>query len=258
MLESLSKNFDKFGGFLRKNKATIYTITGMVGVGITTYQTVKSTMEVEKIIKDNKPTSKKETAKLIWKPVLKTAAPFITTEFAIFMSNRSNKKTIMALQAATIMLNTDRKAVREKILEKMGKTKGKDTISEIAKDQAKKSDSREVYQTGHGDLLCYDVFSGRYFRSSQMHIERIILDFDKTLVDGGEVCINDIFIGIGLPPITVGDLFVWGGPGQEVDYINSPTLITYNTDEKFGENCLYLDLMPDLYYDADRYFCTRS
>ena len=120
MFDKFVNGFDRLGGAIRKNKATVFTVIGMAGVAVTTYQTVKSTMEVQKIVKEKKPETKKELAKAIWKPVVKTAIPFIATEAAIFMSNRTNKKTIAALQMAAVMFNADRKAMRDKVMEKMG------------------------------------------------------------------------------------------------------------------------------------------
>lgn len=254
MLDKFVDGFDRLGGSIRKNKATVFTVIGMVGVAVTTYQTVKSTQEVQKIVAEKKPEGKKELAKAIWKPVVKTAIPFIATEVAIFMANRTNKKTIVALQAAAMMMNADRKAMREKVMEKMGKTKGKQLLSEVAQDREKNADSREVFITGYGDDLCFDVLSGRYFRSSQMHIEKTILDMDKAINEGGEFDINDVWCELGLPVTPLGGMFGWSSSGGLTNYIGAPGYITHGMSDKFAEKCIFVDLIPNLEGDADAYY----
>ena len=243
MLDKFVDRFDRLGGSIRKNKATVFTVIGMVGVAVTTYQTVKSTQEVQKIVAEKKPEGKKELAKAIWKPVVKTAIPFIATEAAIFMANRTNKKTIVALQA-----------MREKVMEKMGKTKGKQLLSEVAQEREKNADSREVFITGHGDDLCFDVLSGRYFRSSQMHIEKTILDMDKAINEGGEFDINDVWCELGLPVTPLGGMFGWSSSGGLTNYIGAPGYITHGMSDKFAEKCIFIDLIPNLEGDADAYY----
>ena len=254
MFDKFVNGFDRLGGAIRKNKATVFTVIGMAGVAVTTYQTVKSTMEVQKIVKGKKPETKKELAKAIWKPVVKTAIPFIATEAAIFMSNRTNKKTIAALQMAAVMFNADRKAMRDKVMEKMGKTKGKQLLSEVAQEREKNADSREVFITGHGDDLCFDVLSGRYFRSSQMHIEKTILDMDKAINEGGEFDINDVWGELGLPVTPLGGMFGWSSNGGLTNYIGAPGYITHGMSDKFAEKCIFVDLIPNLEGDSDAYY----
>ena len=254
MLDKFVDGFDRLGGSIRKNKATVFTVIGMAGVAVTTYQTVKSTMEVQKIVKEKKPETKKELAKAIWKPVVKTAIPFIATEAAIFMSNRTNKKTIAALQMAAVMFNADRKAMRDKVMEKMGKTKGKQLLSEVSQEREKNADSREVFITGHGDDLCFDVLSGRYFRSSQMHIEKTILDMDKAINEGGEFDINDVWCELGLPVTPLGSMFGWSSNGGLTNYIGAPGYITHGMSDKFAEKCIFVDLIPNLEGDSDAYY----
>ena len=60
------------------------------------------------------------------------------------------------------------KEYQAKVVETLGEAKARKIKDEIAKDKVKNDpiSNKEVIITGKGDMLCYDVLSGRYFKNN--------------------------------------------------------------------------------------------
>lgn len=73
----------------------------------------------------------------------------------------------------------------------------------IAKDIGK------VFDTGHGNQLFYDPWSGRIFRSNLEDIRHAINSFNKRLLNEGDLCINDWYDEINLEDTDAGYRLGW-------------------------------------------------
>lgn len=93
---------------------------------------------------------------------------------------------------------------------------------QIAEKAASKMDpySRDaalVY--GEGDVLFYDAYSGRYFKSTVNKIDRVVNELNYTLLREMCVSLNEFYAGIGLGGISLGDQLGWNEQRQiEVHY----------------------------------------
>lgn len=93
---------------------------------------------------------------------------------------------------------------------------------EISKDAATKMEpyphnAALVY--GEGDVLFYDAYSGRYFRSTVNKIDRVVNELNYTLLREMCVSLNEFYAGIGLDGISLGDQLGWNEQRQiEVHY----------------------------------------
>ena len=88
--------------------------------------------------------------------------------------------------------------------------------------------------TGSGETLCYDVLSGRYFKSD---IEKI------------REAINDLYYAIGLPDIKLGEALGWNIDKGYIDVQfgthlaanGTPCLVlAFNVAPQYGYNILSL------------------
>ena len=93
---------------------------------------------------------------------------------------------------------------------------------EIAKDAATKMEpyphnAALVY--GEGDVLFYDAYSGRYFKSTVNKIDRVVNELNYTLLREMCVSLNEFYAGIGLDGISLGDQLGWNEQRQiEIHY----------------------------------------
>ena len=63
----------------------------------------------------------------------------------------------------------------------------------------------EVIITGTGEYMCYDTYTGRYFKSSQEIIRRAENDTFKQVLDESYASLNDFFDRLSLPHNAVGE-----------------------------------------------------
>lgn len=88
-----------------------------------------------------------------------------------------------------------------------------------------------VLVASSGDVLCYDVFSGRYFRSDIETIRRVENNINGQLNTDSYASLNEFYAGLGLPPIAAGELVGWSDPnslsvefGSQLDTKGQPVL----------------------------------
>lgn len=78
---------------------------------------------------------------------------------------------------------------------------------------------RETIVYGEGDILFYDAYSGRYFKSTVNKIDRVVNELNYTLLREMCVSLNEFYAGIGLDGISLGDQLGWNEQRQiEVHY----------------------------------------
>lgn len=101
----------------------------------------------------------------------------------------------------------------EKAEELLGPKKTQQLNNEIAQRQVDRNpvDNSEVIILDENDELCYDEWSGRWFKSSMNKIEGAINAINRQLIDEGDASLNDFYERVGLPTITMGSSFGWSG-----------------------------------------------
>lgn len=62
-----------------------------------------------------------------------------------------------------------------------------------------------IIQTGHGSVLCYDDYSGRYFYSDPEYIRKVVNDINEQLHGDYYVSLNDFFERLGLSNCKLGE-----------------------------------------------------
>ena len=68
--------------------------------------------------------------------------------------------------------------------------------------------SREIILAGTGEVLCYDMSSGRYFQSTIEDIKRAENRVNKDLIHFMSASLSMFYEEIGLPPTSYSDLWV--------------------------------------------------
>ena len=87
-------------------------------------------------------------------------------------------------------------------------------VAEKSIQEAPKPVPGTVLVASSGDVLCYDVFSGRYFRSDIETIRRVENNINGQLNAECYASLNEFYSGLGLPPIAAGELVGWSVPNS--------------------------------------------
>ena len=196
---------------MKLNKSTILTIAGCVGVVVTTIAAWKQGPKIEKIFQDEELEGKVKAMKLV-----KEAAPLAISEIAtlgcIIFSHRISVKEIAALGAALSYVTANRDIWIKKIKEKLPKEEFEKMNSEVVAEVDNKlhyDGGPSIEDTGYGQVLCLEGYSGRLFWSSYTAVENAIRDFNKKFIRDRNVSLNDFYELLGIEKTHLGYQMGW-------------------------------------------------
>lgn len=250
-LSILANNSKQLGRVISNNSPTILTYLGVAGLISTVILAVKATpkaieiLEMEKIyraeeVQDpdyNEPIDTIDTIELTWKCYIPTAIMGLVTVGCIVGSNQINLRRNAALASLYSITESALREYQKKVVEQIGEKKEEAIRGEIAQDKLNNNpvDEKTVVFTGNGNYLCYDSFSGRYFRSDIETLRRECNQFNQKLLREGWLNINEFYYQIGLESIELGD---------EMGWIADRALMEFRLSTKMAKNnepCLVID-----------------
>lgn len=241
---------------LKKHSPEILTGIGIAGMIATTISAVKATPKAlrlidEKEIKENKRLTTAEVVLTTWKCYIPSAVTGALSVACLIGASAVSLKRNAALATAYTISETALKDYREKAVEVVGEKKEQAIRDAIAKDKLTGNpvDDKQIVMTGSGDTLCYDVLSGRYFRSDIEKIRKAINDLNRDMLSEQYVSLNDLYYAIGLPDIKLGNDLGWNIDkgyievqfGSHLAANGTPCLVlAYTVAPQYGYNILSL------------------
>lgn len=182
--------------------------------------------------------------KYTWKLYMPAVATGATGIACIIGSTSVSVRRNASLIAACAITETRFSEYKDKVKELFGK-KEDDVRSAINEDRIKNDPVEEdkIVDTGKGDTLFYDAFSGRYFKSDISYVERAVNLLNHQLLYDEGVSLNDFYDLILLEPNKFGEDFGWNR--------NTNGLVELNLDSKLADDgtpCVVLDFIEGPFY----------
>lgn len=213
---NLTEFMKKASNGLKKHSPEILTGIGIAGMIATTVTAVKATPKAlrlvdEREIQEGKRLTTMEVVKTTWKCYIPAAVTGTLSIACIIGASSVSLKRNAALATAYTISETALKDYREKAIEVVGEKKEQAIRDAVAKDKITKNpiENNEVLMTGAGETLCYDVLSGRYFKSDIEKIKRAVNEVNHNMLSEMYVSLNDFYYEIGLPDIKLGECLGW-------------------------------------------------
>ena len=244
------------GGWVNKHSAQLLIGAGIgSGIGSTILAVMATPKALEQIEneKREKQTDKltlMETAKVCWKCYIPSGIAGTVSVICLVGSNAVSEKRSAALAAAYSLSEAARINYRDKVVEVIGEKKEKEVRDAIAKDQVEKHpvQSSEIVVTNSGNTLCYDMLSGRYFRSSVEKLKRAENAINKKMLDEMYVSLNDFYEELGLSTIELGDSIGWNTDKGLINIWFTSQLT------KDNEPCFAISFQEGPYYHYDQLY----
>ena len=220
---------------------------GLAGMMTSTVLAVKTTPKALDILEqEDRELSKLDKVKLTWKCYAPAAIGYCASAACIIGANSVNSKRNAVLAGAYKISEAALLEYRDKVTEVLGEEKEKEIRDSIAEDRVRKTERKgEVIVAGKGDTLCYDMHSGRYFKSNMDEIKRKLNEINYKLMQDNILSVNDFYDQIGLDPINTGYDFGW--------LVDDGLIQLYFTSilTEDGQPCLavHFDNMPRMGYD---------
>lgn len=247
----------KVQGVLAQNSSAILTATGVVGTVGTAVLTGRATFRAAEILhveeqdrihvaREDDPDAKiieiemltkVEKVQMTWPLFLPPIAMGGGTIAAIIMANRISAKKAAALAAAYSLTEGQFQEYKEKALERLGVNKEKQLRDDIAKDRIAKHPNKEVIIVANGEVLFYDMLTGRYFQSTVEKVNKAGLHVQSEIYNYMSCSLSEFFDQLGLPATDYTDMVGWNS--ETIPKIDFSTQMT--PDDR---PCMTLTLLP--------------
>lgn len=159
-------------------------------------------------------------------------------------ASSTNFRRNTALATAYALSESSLKEYQEKVTQTIGEKKEQIIRDEIAGDKVADNPIRNVVITEKsGDTVCYDVLSGRYFKSDRDEINRVVNELNRKMRDEIYITLNDFYFELGLDTVKLGDELGWNIDKGYIDISFSSHL------DANGTPCLVLDYRVAPVYD---------
>lgn len=254
--QTITKLFQNAEKALKKHSPEILTGIGIAGMIATTVTAVRATPKAlrlidEREIQENKRLTTMEVVKTTWKCYVPAAISGTLSVACLIGASSVSLKRNAALATAYTISETALKDYREKAVEVVGEKKEQAIRDAVARDKIIKNpvENNEVLVTGAGETLCYDVLSGRYFKSDIEKIKRAVNEVNRNMLSEMYVSLNDFYYEIGLPDIKLGECLGWNIEkgymevqfGSHLATNGTPCLvIAYSVPPQYGYDVLTL------------------
>jgi hypothetical protein len=149
--------------------------------------------------------------KEVWTLYIPPLSVAVVTITCIIASNRIGTRRAAAMAAAYAIVEKNFEEYRTEITERIGRNKeqaARDGLNQKRMDANPMSQS-SVIITGGGDVPCYDVYTGRYFKSDMETLKKAQNDLNYKILNHQYASLNDFYNSIGLPNIPQGEEVGW-------------------------------------------------
>ena len=146
-----------------------------------------------------------------WKHHILTGLVVAATGGVIIAGNVFSHLEFAGLVGSAAYLVANRKKLEGKLREAVGD----DAVDKVKKDISGQFAEntllhhQTIEETGHGELLCIEGYSGRIFRSSKESVDRAILQFNEYYKDNYCCCLNDFYEFLGIETTHFGHQYGW-------------------------------------------------
>lgn len=212
-------------GGIDKNSPAILTGLGCVGVVSTAILAVKATPKAHAILERLKEEASDEGVKLkkwtvvkeTWKCYIPTAIMAAATISCVLGANSISTKRNAAIAGAYAILDKKFTDFKGDVIETFSKKQAKNderTVQEKINDTAnarrlKENPLDHEVILSDDEQLCYDAYSGRYFKSTINKLDSIFVDLSRRLMNDHTVTLNEYFFEIGIESSRSGDTLAW-------------------------------------------------
>ena len=245
---------DKAQHLVKAKSPQILTALAVAGLVGTVVLAVKATPKATEDLYDAKHEKGEdltvvETVQVAWKYYVPATATGLVAIACIVGANTVNTRRQAALMSLYGVTERAFNEYKEKVVQEIGDKKEQVVRDAIAQDHidAAPPIEKKIAETGHGNTLCRDEYSGRYFRSSMERLRKAEVDLNFKILHDDSVSLNEFYSLLNLEPTKVGDELGWntdrklelditsgissdGEPVLVIDYRVNPTEGYY----KFG------------------------
>lgn len=267
-------------GGLNKNGSLILAGGALLGFGATVIFVARGQTKADKIIDERNRlytenpfvedtekevaaplVSKREYFDLTYKCYIPAVVSGAFTIFCIIGSQYISRKQMAGLMATVAALTASRDQLEQAVKERYGEEALTELRRKLIPEKTQGEEKEVTFiqvpaeESGYGDLLCYEGYFGRWFRSSEEAVRSALNNVSNQFRNGLYISYNDIYDELGIERSDVGYEFGWCA---DDDYYTVKEgiqfLITKEFDEKKGEEVLAFYIKSNDFLPMEGFF----
>ncbi len=241
-------NLGDVGRLLRTNvkEHSPIILSAMAGIGVlsTAYLASVASIHAVDIIREDEHIngpyldSKKKLmnrTKLVWKLYIPAGISAASTITCIVGANRVEAKKTIAAQTAFAVSQRVYSDYRDKVIEEFGERKDQSIRDQIADDRVKlTAPDPNVLISGPGNVLCCELFTGRYFASDMETLRKAQNELNRKMLTHDYATFDDFYYLVGLNRTTTSGQIGW--KSSKLMELQFSTVLTED-----GRPCLAFD-----------------
>lgn len=234
--------------YVADNAATLLAGTAVAGVVTTAVLTGRASVKAAELIRELEEEYQGQLAEenghsitlttqkkvqVVWPQFVPPVLAGVTTISAIIFSHRIATSKSAALATAYAMSDKAFSEYKEKVLEKVGVKKEEAIRDEVAKAQIEDKPIPTTLILVEGEVLCYDSYTGRFFRSNMETIRKAENDINADIQQHSYASLGDFYEKIGLAQTDITEDLGWN--------INNILIVEYSTQlAEDGRPCIVI------------------
>jgi Family of unknown function (DUF6353) len=196
---------------VKANSPVLLSVMAGLGTVATAYLTARASFqaaetiaidEVEHGYSHNRKQRLKDRTKLVWKFYIPPAISTISTIVCITGSNRFGARKTLAAQTAFAFTERAYAEYRDRVIEEFGERKDQTIRDKMAEDRVAKTPPPEILVSGPGNVLCCEMWTGRYFISDMESLRKAQNELNARLLKHDYATLDDFYYILNIPITT--------------------------------------------------------
>lgn len=193
---------------IKENSSVILSIGAGLGTVATAYLAARAGYQTAQVLENQDPHEDvKEKAKRVWRLYIPTAISATATIVCVASVKRVDAQKTLAAQTALAVSQRAYEGYRAQVIEELGDRKDKTILAKVAEKQI--SENPPAIVAGSGEVLCCELFTGRYFSSDMEKLNAAVNAVNAKLVRHDLATLDDFYYEIHLPTTTMSGQAGW-------------------------------------------------
>lgn len=195
---------------LHSQAPTILTSVGVAGTLTTAVMTAQASFKAARILSEESPyLEPKEKLALTWKCYIPPVIVGSLTVAAIVGANRIGVRRAAGIAAAYSLAERAHSEYKDEVRKTFGEEKEQKVRDRVAQKQVDRTPgSADIIISGR-EVLCYEAYTGRYFKSDMETLKKAQNDFNYKVLNEGYASLSEFYDLIGRPHTDYSDLVGW-------------------------------------------------
>ncbi len=193
---------------IKDNSSVLVAVGAGAGVLTTAYLAAQAGYKTREKLEHQKGMTTKEKALVVWKLYIPAGLSGAATIVCIVGVKHIDARKTLAAQTALAVSRRAYEGYRAQVIEELGERKDKTLLAGVAQNEINNNPPSAVV-IGTGTVLCYEMYTGRYFNGDIEAINKAVNEINWRLARHDYATLDDLYYMIGVGTTSVSGQTGW-------------------------------------------------